>query len=216
MSTPPDRESRPYWVYYRDRNGQPQKFDLNVEIRVHGYWRSRADDAPPAEVMYRIGWRVYLLHGVLDSMPVEVEPRKAKDWFEARKTFARGKPFESEYATPADLELLEALPEGEDPTPTAEDVDYQAIYIYLVGVSPLGATIFAFMKDHRVATEEDIRTGPYKGEPVTWEGIKTAIKRLNAELARCVDPGIKADAHRVRFRRSERDRTITMNVVPRR
>jgi hypothetical protein len=223
MTEPPDRESRPYWVYYRDRNGQPQKFDFNVEIRLHGYWRSRADDDPPAEVMYRIGWRVYLLHGVLDSKPVEVTPREAKAWFEARQAFTRGTPDASRYATPADLLSLEDPPDsgpaGPRVVPGAPpgDIDYEAIYAYLVGVSRLGAAIFAFMKKRRVATEEDILAGPYKGKTRKWETIVTAIKRLNRALASSMmDPEIKDDARRFRFRCSDRDRTITKKVVPRR
>src|SRR5262245_7394366 len=112
MSTPPDRESRPHWVYYRDLDGMQQKFDLNAEDRVHGHRRSRADDDPPYEVMYRAAWRLYVLHGVLDPSPVQVTPGEAKAWLKARQAFARGTPYESLYAKmPSDLLSLEDPPD---------------------------------------------------------------------------------------------------------
>jgi hypothetical protein len=119
MSVPPDHESRPElnWVYYRALDGSMQKFNLNREVRLHGYWRSRPDDDPPSEVMYRVSWRLYVLHGVLDPAPRQVTPIEARAWLEARQAFSLGKPDESLYAKmPPDLLALEDPATAEAPT----------------------------------------------------------------------------------------------------
>jgi hypothetical protein len=120
---------------------------------------------------------------------------------------------------PEDLDRIAMAPDPPIPptpsNPPPEKTDYDAIYAYLVGVSRLEATIFAFMRDRHVATEKEIRDGPYKGKTRTWDAIKSAIKRLKRTLGRCLDPGIKDDAHRVRFGWSDRDRTITKTLVRR-
>jgi hypothetical protein len=135
MSTQPDHGAQPEWNprYFRDRNGNWQRFNHNAEIRAPGYhWTSRPDDYPPDEDMVRVEWisrhyddppggemirvepPLYVLWGHLDSCYNRIPRRKAKAWLEARQAFARGKYFEPWYANlPPDL--LGDLSEDEDP-----------------------------------------------------------------------------------------------------
>jgi hypothetical protein len=157
MTEPPDPGARPEqnWRDYLDFDGRLVKFNVTAEVRLNGFWVSLADDYPPRELMIRLEPLLYLLWGDRDSGYRRIRPSEAREWFAKRREFARGRPAEARFATPADLESLADQPGGEVPTPTADAERELAAALKSQG-KPTRAKLVEHMIGKPSASREDV------------------------------------------------------------